>query len=230
MTTIQDPSGIYVSDNFVHFMNEITQLPIKMGSMTPQQGAYLMDFLRSHPEIKHVLETGFHIGMGTSFILESRPDISVTSFDIFWFDYTRKAKLLLDIAFPGRNLLLAGNSISSLPTFFARFPCYKPDMVFIDGGHERPVPLLDLHYILSAITPGTWVMVDDYCEAHGEGGVNEAVDKFIADGVLEQVQAYRAADRGWIMSRRSMKHVVPLPLATDEAELDKLRRDVISHY
>ncbi len=230
MTTIQDPSGIYVSDTFVHFMNEIAKLPVKMGSMTAPQGAYLMDFLRSHPEIKHVLETGFHIGMGTSFILDSRPDISVTSFDIFWFDYTRKAKLLLDIAYPGRNLLLAGNSISSLPTFFARFPCYKPDMVFIDGGHERPVPLLDLHYILSAITPGTWVMVDDYCEAHGEGGVNEAVDKFIADGVLEQVQVYRAADRGWIMSRRSMKPVVPLPLATDEAELDKLRRDVVSHY
>jgi predicted O-methyltransferase YrrM len=219
-----------VSPAFNVFLDEVHKLPIKMGSMTAPQGKYLQDFLRAHPEIKQVLETGFHIGLGTGFMLDARPDISVTSFDIFWFDYTRKAKLLLDIAFPGRNLLLAGNSISSLPTFFARFPCYKPDMVFIDGGHERPVPLLDLHYILSAITPGTWVMVDDYCEAHGEGGVNEAVDKFIADGVLEQVTAYRADDRGWIMSRRSMKPVQPLPLASDAVELDKLRRDVISHY
>ena len=225
-----DASGFYISDTFGNFLDEVTKLPIKMGSMTAPQGAYLMDFLRAHPEIKQVLETGFHVGIGTGFMLDARSDISVTSFDIFWFDYTRKAKLLLDIAFPGRNLLIAGNSISSLPTFFASFPYYKPDMVFIDGGHERPVPLLDLHYILSSITSGTWVMVDDYCEAHGQGGVNEAVDKFIADGVLEQVQTYRADDRGWIMSRRSMKPVVPLPLATDDAELDKLRRDVISHY
>ncbi len=230
MTEVQQTEKIIVSQKFNDFIGAITKLPIKMGSMTAPQAAYLMNFLREHTEIKQVLETGFHVGLGTAFMLESRHDISVTSFDIFWFDYTRKAKLLLDISYPGRNLLLAGNSISSLPTFFARFPCYKPDMVFIDGGHERPVPLLDLHYILSAITPGTWVMVDDYCEAHGEGGVNEAVDKFIADGLLEQVQVYRAADRGWIMSRRSMKPVVPLPLATDEAELDKLRRDVVSHY
>ncbi len=219
-----------VSATFGEFLGEIMKLPMKMGSMTPAQGVYVLDFLRAHPEIKHVLETGFHVGLGTAFMLDARPDISVTSFDIFWFDYTRKAKLLLDIAYPGRNLLLAGNSINSLPTFFARFPCYKPDMVFIDGGHERPVPLLDLHYILSAITPGTWVMVDDYCEAHGQGGVNEAVDAFIADGVLEQVVAYRSDDRGWIMSRRSMKPVKPLALAEDAAELDKLRRDVVSHY
>lgn len=219
-----------VSPQMNEFINAVTQLPMKMGSMTPPQAKYVQDFLHEHTEIKQVLETGFHAGIGTAFMLDARPDISVTSFDIFWFDYTRKAKLLLDIAFPGRNLLLAGNSISSLPTFFARFPCYKPDMVFIDGGHERPIPLLDLHYILSAITPGTWVMVDDYCKAHGEGGVNEAVDKFIADGVLEQVVAYSADDRGWIMSRRSMKPVQPLPLASDQTELDKLRRDVVSHY
>lgn len=225
-----DASGVYISPTFGKLLDEIIKLPMKMGSMTAAQGAYVIDFLRTHPEIKEVLETGFYVGIGTGFMLDARPDISVTSFDIFWFDYTRKAKLLLDIAYPGRNLLLAGNSISSLPTFFARFPCYKPDMVFIDGGHERPVPLLDLHYILSAITPGTWVMIDDYCEAHGQGGVNEAVDKFITDGVLEQVQVYRAEDRGWIMSRRSMKPVKPLPLAEDAAELDKLRQDVISHY
>lgn len=218
------------SSEMMQFYQQILQLPMKMGSMIPPQGKFIQDFLREHTEIKQILETGFHTGIGTAYMLDTRPDISVTSFDIFWFDYTRKAKLLLDIAFPGRNLLLAGNSISSLPTFFARFPCYKPDMVFVDGGHERPVPLLDLHYILSAITPGTWVMVDDYCEAHGEGGVNEAVDTFIANGVLEQVTAYRAADRGWIMSRRSMKPVPPLPLASDQAELDKLRRDVVSHY
>lgn len=219
-----------VSPQMNEFIHAVTQLPIKMGSMTAPQGKYLQDFLRAHPEIKQILETGFHVGIGTGFMLDARPDISVTSFDIFWFDYTRKAKLLLDIAFPGRNLLLAGNSISSLPTFFSRFPCYKPDMVFVDGGHERPIPLLDLHYILSAIPAGTWVMVDDYCEAHGEGGVNEAVDKYIADGVLEQVTAYRAGDRGWIMSRRSMKPMPALQLASDEAELDKLRRDVVSHY
>jgi hypothetical protein len=161
--------------------------------------------------------------------MEARDDIFVTSFDIFWFDYTRKAKLLLDIEYPGRNLLLAGNSVVSLPTFFKQFPLYKPDMVFIDGGHERPVPFLDIHYILQSIPENTWIIIDDYCESHGMQGVIEAVNVFIQNGCITNVEFYRDDDRGWIVGTRSSVSV-PESSLTNPEELNKVIRDIESHY
>ena len=222
-----DASGFYISDTFGNFLDEVTKLPIKMGSMTAPQGAYLMDFLRAHPEIKQVLETGFHVGIGTGFMLDARSDISVTSFDIFWFDYTRKAKLFLDIAYPGRNTLIAGNSVNTLPTFFTQVP-FMPDFVFIDGGHERPVPYIDLYYILNHVKPETPIMIDDYCLEHGQHGVIEAVNRFIELGILSEVQVYKAEDRGWIFGKRSALPMPPCDLSSES--IAKVLRDTESHY
>jgi predicted O-methyltransferase YrrM len=214
---------------YTNFIKEIQKLPIRVGSITPPQQDFILKFLAGHPEIKEVLETGFHIGLSAATMLEARPDIYVTSFDIFWFDYTRRAKLLLDIYYPTRNILIAGNSVCSLQTFFARFPTYKPDFVFIDGGHERPIPFLDLYFIMKNIPVGTWIMIDDYCEEHGSNGVIEAVDEIINEGYIENIKAYKAHDRGWILAQRSDKEV-KYSEKTSEAELNKVYKDIESQY
>ena len=164
--------------SFSEFFSKIQLLPIRVGSISPDQQGFLRKFIVDHPEIHTVLETGFHIGLSAATFLDVRSDINVISFDIFWFDYTRRAKLLLDIAYPGRNLLIAGNSVVSLPTWFA-LTNQKPDLVFIDGGHERPVPAIDLYHILRDLPSGTWVIIDDYCQEHGTHGVIEAVNECI---------------------------------------------------
>ena len=210
------------------FVNEIAKLPIRMGSVTPTQQQFLDTFLNEHPEIKHVLETGFHVGLSAATMLTARDDIIVTSFDIFWFDYTRRAKLLLDISFPLRNILIAGNSVCSLQTFFRQFS-YSPDMIFVDGGHERPIPFLDLYFLMKYIRPGTWIIVDDYCEEHGSGGVIEAVNECIQQGYITDAAAYKADDRGWIVGTRSTVPVKDHPSASPE-ELEKVYKDTESHY
>lgn len=216
-------------DNFQKFASEIVKLPIRMGSVTPAQQQFLIDFLKENSQIKEILETGFHVGLSAATMMMARDDITVTSFDIFWFDYTRHAKLLLDVYYPHRNLLIAGNSVCALQTFFARSPTYKPDMVFIDGGHERPVPFLDMYFILRHIDAGTWVVIDDYCVEHGSGGVMEAVDEFIKDGYIENVKVYKADDRGWVVGQRS---AVPVKYSekTSDSNLTKVYKDVESHY
>ena len=211
------------------FYNEINKLPTKMGSIVPPQQKFLINYLQDNPNIKQVLETGFHKGLSAAVMMTAREDIEVSSVDILWFDYTRRAKLLLDIYYPQRHLLLAGNSVNSLPVFFKRFPHYKPDLVFIDGGHERPVPFIDLYFILKNIPEGTHIIVDDYCKEHGEGGVIEAVDEFIANGYIENIKVYAARDRGWISGRRSNKPVEDSEKVSNE-ELQKLCKDVESHY
>lgn len=214
--------------SLTQFVNEISKLPVRMGSIIPAQQQFLVLFLQEHPEIKEILETGFHVGLSAAIMMSVRNDIYVTSFDIFWFDYTRRAKLLLDIHFPVRNLLIAGNSVCSLQTFFKRH-IYKPDLVFIDGGHERPIPFLDIYFILQNITEGTWIIIDDYCEEHGAGGVIEAVNEFIKLGYINNVQIYKSSDRGWVTGTRS-----GIPVAysekTSDKELDAVYKDIESHY
>ena len=216
-------------DNYRAFVAEIAKIPCRMGSITPPQQQFLLDFLKEHREIKEILETGFHMGLSAATMMLARDDISVTSFDIFWFDYTRRAKLILDLHFPLRNLLIAGNSVCSLQTFFNRNPSYRPDLVFIDGGHERPVPFMDLYFILKQIPAGTWIIIDDYCLEHGSGGVIEAVNEFIKDGYIDGVKVYKAADRGWIVGTRSSIPVRYSEKVSAE-ELTKVYRDTESHY
>lgn len=216
------------SPNLIEFLKNSETLETRMGSVTPAQVNFLMNFLKEHTEIKTILETGFHKGLSAAFFMETRPDIQIVSFDIFWFDYTRKSKLFLDKSFPDRHLLIAGNSVSSVPTFFKMNSSYYPDMVFIDGGHEAPVPYMDIYQILKHVKENTWIIIDDYCEAHGKGGVNEAVDYAIKNNLLKDVKAYRAEDRGWVVGQRSS---VPMPecLYTDNQRI-KMLEDVLSHY
>lgn len=211
------------------FFNDIKKINTSVGSISSNQQVFLKNFLKEHPDIKEVLETGFHVGLSAATMMSVRDDINVTSFDIFWFDYTRRAKLILDIHFPLRNLLIAGNSVCSLQTFFKKTPTYKPDLVFIDGGHEDPVPFLDMYFILKHINPGTWIIIDDYCQEHGESGVIDAVNNFIEEGYIENINVYKADDRGWIVGKRSS-----VPIETSEQvspdELSKVYKDVESHY
>jgi hypothetical protein len=211
------------------FYENISKLPVRVGSINLGQQKFIRDFFSDHPEVKVVLETGFHTGLSAAVMIDCRPNIMVTSFDIFCFDYTRRAKLFLDIAFPGRNTLIAGNSINTIPTFFNTVPSYKPDFVFIDGGHERPVPFIDLWNILKHVSPGTWVMVDDYCEAHGTQGVIEAVNIMITDGILIDGGIFKCDDRGWAFGKRSDAPMIETDLVKPEY-INALLRDTESHY
>jgi predicted O-methyltransferase YrrM len=216
-----------MTERYIKFLHEIGQLPIKVGSINVGQRLFLMAFLQSHPEIHTVLETGFHTGISAATFLEARPDIEVVSFDIFWFDYTRKAKLLLDKYYPDRNLLLAGNSIVSLPMFF-KYNAKPIDMVFVDGGHEDPIPLLDLRILLTNVKPGTYIIVDDYCKQHGGHGVVQAVDTMAREGYLTKIEILESYDRGWLIAQRSTKDEKPYEVPWET------KRDVLanidSHY
>ena len=220
-----------MSAEFNEFISQIIQLKTKVGSITQGQCTFLTNFLNEHPEIQTIFETGFHVGLSAAVMMDVRPSIKIISSDIFWFDYTAKAKLYLDIYYPKRHTLLAGNSVNTLPTFFEQFPTFQPDFVFIDGGHERPVPLLDLYHILDHIKPGTWVMVDDYCDAHGQNGVIEAVNLFVDGKSFTDVQFFRdTTDRGWMVGRRSDTPLPEVSLVKDADELNSVLRDVVSHY
>jgi len=218
-----------MSNTLFEFSNSISKLPIRIGSINRAQQKFLINFLQDHKEIKNIFETGFHVGLSAAVMMEARPDIRVISSDIFWFDYTRKAKLILDIYYPGRSTLLAGNSVNTLPTFFNTVS-YSPDFVFIDGGHERPVPYIDLHHVLGILREGTPVMIDDYCEEHGLNGVIDAVNRCIQLNLLERVQVYKSEDRGWVLGYRSATPMPPPDIDLSPDAVVAILKDIESHY
>jgi hypothetical protein len=214
-----------MSESFIQFIGEISKIQPRMGSVILEQQNFIRNFLKDTPSIKQILETGFHMGLGTATMLDVRSDISIVSFD-----YTRRAKLLLDVSYPERNVLVAGNSVCSIPSFLKQCPSYQPDFVFIDGGHERPVPYLDMYIILNHIRPGTYVMIDDYCKEHGAGGVIEAVNEFMSSNILIDAKAYKCKDRGWVVAKRSDLPMPASKLYEDKKEMQKIYEDIKSHY
>lgn len=216
------------SSAYSTFVDAIRRLPQHVGSISEGQRSFLRTFLEANPTITNVLETGFNLGLSAATILDVRPSLRVVSADIFWFHTTAHAKQLLDLAFPGRHLLLAGNSVNTLPTLWTQFPTFVPDMVFVDGGHEPPIPFLDLLTICQFVPEHTWILVDDYCNTHGSHGVIPAVDTCVDKGYVEIVQEEQYNDRGWILLQRT---AVPIPeTERDPAICQKALEDTESHY
>ena len=73
------------------------------------------------------------------------------------------------------------------------------------------------------------VMIDDYCEEHGSQGVIEAVNVFIKNGVIDNVMAYKANDRGWVFGRRSTVVIPESPIINSDY-INILLKDTESHY
>lgn len=215
-----------MSDQFRALLSDLSKIDVKVGSINQGQMEFMTDILKKNPSIKKILETGFHIGVSAATFLDVRSDIEVTSFDIFWFDYTRKAKLLVDKYYPCRTILIAGNTIGSLSSYLDRTKD-EYDLVFIDGGHEWPIPYYDLQIILSRVKEGTIILIDDYCEAHGKQGVIRSVDEILKKGLLSDVYLIQSSDRGMIYAKRS---AIPYTPEVPEEEVIRLLQDVSSHY
>jgi len=175
-------------------------LVIQEGGCFEEQRAFFRSILLSKPEIKTVLEVGFNAGSAIDTILAVRSDITAVSFDIMRWDYTPVAKQYIDATYPGRHLLVPGDSVETIPRYKTNI---RFDLIFIDGGHAPPVPELDLRNCGRLAHPGTLIVMDDYCETHGVG-VIEAWDSAVSAGVVIQIgepTSFEEGERGWVMGK-----------------------------
>ncbi len=169
------------------------------GSSIQAQIEYDYDLIHGYPNIKNILEIGMNMGISAATFLSVRPDIRVTSVDICSHDYVEKCKAILDTQFPGRHTLLKGNSLMVVP----QIPTTeKYDLIFVDGNHQEPYPLLDIQNILPYCHEETFVMVDDVCDAYGKEGVYQALDQLTDENKIKFIEQVSAEDRGWAIYRK----------------------------
>ena len=162
---------------FKSYINEMLKInvyeEIEDGSHI-DQCKYFMNFLISKPKIKIVLEIGFNTGVSAASFLSSRDDVYVISVDIGVHKYVHDCKKLINQQFPGRHTLLIGDSKKIIPELI-ELKQIVPDLIFIDGGHSAPTPLIDARNCLALANTNTILIMDDTNLINGWDGVLQAM-------------------------------------------------------
>jgi predicted O-methyltransferase YrrM len=112
-------------------------------------------------DTKSVLEIGFNAGHSADIFLQNPNVEMVTSFDICAHTYVGAAKEYIDTTYPGRHLLIQGDSINSVNTYANAHKGPKYDLIFIDGCHEYDYATKDLENCLVLAHEKTIIVIDD---------------------------------------------------------------------
>jgi len=170
------------------------------GYVNAEQQSFLRETVRKHlssASKPNILNIGFNRGHSAAAFLSSC-DCRVTSVDIGVHEYIHQASDLVDQVYPGRHLLIVGDSTTVVPNLEPEDPL---DLVFIDGGHTRPIPWLDICNCAKIVSNGCLVVVDDYCPTYGSDGVVEAWDRAVAEGMIEQLDVFTHNDTGIVVGK-----------------------------
>lgn len=159
-------------------------------------------------DVKSVMQIGFNSGISAEKYLLTEGVEEVLSFDIATHLYLPYANLLLEKKYPGRHLLISGDSKSSVPTFHRMFPNKKYDFIFIDGDHNFEGAYADIINCSKIAHEKTILILDDVCPHKGSGiGVYKAMLKSISEGVIsfishhEVSRAYTSYRNGYAICR-----------------------------
>lgn len=198
-----------LSDIYAVIKNEHTE-----GGSIQEQSDFFIKYLLDNPHIKLILEIGFNTGSSANAFLAARSDIKVVSVDIGIHTYISRCKDAIDKHYPGRHALLVGDSKTVVPGL-----SLTPDLIFIDGDHAEPGPLIDARNCLSMAAPNTILIMDDTTLTMGWAGVLQAMCELIRNQEIDPtyVDSRVAKDRGWTLFKRFYKQTQP-PLATGQQQ------------
>jgi predicted O-methyltransferase YrrM len=149
------------------------------GGSQAEQCKFFIDYLIANPKIKNIVEIGFNTGISAAYFLSARDDIKVISVDIGLHKYVHECKNLINKQFPDRHTLLIGDSKKIIPQITNLEPGIKPDLIFIDGDHGEPTPLIDARNCLALADKETILVMDDTNLYNGWNGVLQAMCELI---------------------------------------------------
>jgi predicted O-methyltransferase YrrM len=172
------------------------------GSCNPGQIDFFWGLLKQIPEIKNILEIGFNSGLSAAAFLEGRSDIRMISVDIGVHTYVLRAKQWLERLYPGRHMLVIGDSLDVLPQMEFRFPGFVADMCFVDGCHDGLGPYMDIVNATKIVKKDGYILVDDV-QPHHVAVVN-GVNRALKEGKVALLGQWNTSDnsRGWALLKK----------------------------
>lgn len=199
-------------EKWYNYEREFNEFELKEyeGASIIEQSTYFIELLTKNPHIKSILEIGFNTGRSAAHFLSSRNDIQVISVDIGTHHYVAPCKKLIDKHFPGRHTLLIGDSKIVLPQLLNLQPKINLDLIFIDGDHTAPTPLIDARNCLALANNNTLLFMDDTCFLTGAGGVLQAMCELINKKEIElgKVRTITADQRAWTLFWKPPTHLL----------------------
>jgi predicted O-methyltransferase YrrM len=206
---------------FNECINEINKLKIQEvieGSISEKQILFFIEYLIQNPNIKNILEIGFNLGSSAAAFLSARTDTIVISIDIGIHSYVKDAKKVINTCFPNRHTLLIGDSKILMRKIELIYPNFKPDLIFIDGDHIEPTPIIDLRNALYLANKDTSIILDDCSIVNGYAGVIQAYLELIKYKEIDvsSSKIYVDGVTGWILMKKpktkteEMKEVIIL--------------------
>lgn len=132
------------------------------GNCSEVQGQlYDLKKITENVNIKNIFEIGFNAGHSADLFLSNNKNIMLTSFDLGNHNYVSTAKEYVDLTYPGRHLLILGDSAVTIPQYINTQPAIKYDVIFIDGGHDYLVAKSDVENCSKLAHKDTIVILDD---------------------------------------------------------------------
>ncbi len=122
----------------------------------PQQVTDLKNLVK---QATNILEIGFNGGHSSEIFLANTL-ANVTSFDLGEHHYVIDGKRFIDSKYPGRHMLILGDSHKTIPEFKS-FTNKKFDFLFVDGDHSYDGALKDLMDCRDLASPNAVLAFDD---------------------------------------------------------------------
>jgi predicted O-methyltransferase YrrM len=180
-------------ENFKKYNEGLKRISINEeveGGSEIHQCKYFIDYLIANPQIKTILEIGFNTGVSSAYFLSAREDIKVISVDIAFHRYVYECKKLIDEQFSGRHKLIIGDSKKIIPELNKLEPEFKPDLIFIDGDHGEPTPLIDARNCLALADKETVLVMDDTNLYNGWNGVLQAMCELLQKKEIDSTRVH----------------------------------------
>lgn len=141
-----------------------------------------------------ICETGFNLDHSALSWLTASPMVKLVSFDLGEHFYSRWSSERMKKLYPDRFDIIFGDSVETLPAYFARNDSVVCDLAMVDGGHSHQVCTADLNNFFPKLPSGGIIMVDNtncnqaYCVEKCWREFHKA--KVIANEMIEWAMEY----------------------------------------
>ena len=178
----------------------VTRIEGHIYSRKGRLAKFFVDLLEKNPQVRHIGEIGFNAGHSSQLFLNARKNIKVTSFDIMLHPYVYDAKEYIDLYYPGRHVLIPGNSKVSVPQFYSENPDVKFDLVFVDGCHKYGAALSDILTMRPFAHKNTLLVLDDVNQV-GKNA-DKARQECVERGIITEGEVFRFGPyKAWALCR-----------------------------
>lgn len=164
-------------------------------AMPRAQKLFFLNVLNKNPRIVRIAEIGFRSGRSADLFLSAREQISVVSFDVASSPYLEEGKEYVDARYPGRHVLIQGDSLQSIRSYAKEHPEETFDLIFINAGEDYSAAWHGLYNMKMLSHSGTVLVMNDAAQLSAS---HRAWMRALRTKLVVQRRQFSAKERSWI--------------------------------